>query len=713
MIRFLAIALFATMVSQNAYARIVDRTQIKDTRDGYEIVIHFATPLRHLSHTPKDGGDSLRVQLRSTRNLAVENPELHRELAMREALTWDRSSGAPIVEIIYEGGSPNQPRISFQFSAKVEFDVRSSRDLRSLIVTVRKELLVPEIKTKATGDQKIESLYNAQDVDPKYRELFDRALDAIENKNHSLAIQIFTKIAEQSDGATKKKAIELLGVAREKNGQLAHAKAEYERFLELYPDAPEAERVRQRLFGILTAHAKAKPSKDSRKRRKDSEWDWDGYGSLSQFYFRDQTTPEGQETQVNRSTINTGIDLMATGRSDFLRIDFRAVGGYDKDLLEDADQGYVSNLSIETEFSKPNLRLTFGRQTLSSDGVLGRFDGLRGEWELWKLMRLNIQFGHPVVSSRQDFDADRRFFGANMDFGPYASGWDLNAYFIEQRNKGATDRRSVGGEVRFSDADRSIFNTLELDSSIFAMVDYDIYYSNLNAAMLLANWDLSTRTTINLHMDYRNNPFLTTTNAIIGQIVGGQGVEDLYQLYPIYTLDEIEQLAQDRTAKSQSMILGVTQVLNEHWQVSGELSRFRVDGMVASGGVEASPPSGPDYYYSAQVMGSDLFIPNDISIVGFRYGSTDRYDNYTFYSNVRLPLQNKMRLNPKFTVSYRTGPADNERMILRPLLRFDYLARKWLRLEFEGGFEYSKETVAGIDMSTTGAFVFAGYRSEF
>lgn len=690
-----------------AFARVVDRTEIRDREDGYDIVLHLSVPLRHQSHTPKSKGDELRIELRPASTLSVNDPDILDDLNERATLTWDRSSGVPLAEMVYEGGTGGQPSLTVQFTMTVEFDVRSARDLRSLIISVRAE--------RSPVDEGPQSLYQVEDVDPAFLNLFTRALRAIEDGNYRLAIQIYTKIAAEADGKTRQKAIELLGLAYEKNGQLAHAKAEYERYLEAWPDAPEAARVRQRLMGILTAHIDPpKSGKPSRQRGRD-EWRWQSYGALSQFYFRDQTTPEDEEVQVNRSSVNSGLDFTGGGENDAFALRFRSVISYDKDLLEDQtrsrDQGYISKLSVEGEVRKIGLRTEVGRQSVNEDGVFGRLDGARAEWQAGPNLRVNATFGFPVMSSKQDYiDEDRELYGASINLGPFKTGWDLGGYFVEQKNRSFIDRRAVGGEVRFTDADRNVFDFVELDSSLFATLDYDIYYDKVNVFMFLGNWGLSTKTTVNLHFDYRNTPFLTTNNAIIGQ-----GIEALMGLEPLYTELEIEQLAQDRTAPTTSVSLGLTQQLSEHWQVNGEFSTFETEDMIASGGVAAVPAKGPDHYYSVQLIGSGIFKEGDIAIIGLRLANTERYDDYALTINTRFPVTRKFRVNPKLYTSWRqtklTTGAD--RLLVRPLLRFDYRARKKLRFEFEGGMEYAREETATIEQSSTGVFVYAGYRFEF
>jgi len=77
-------------------------------------------------------------------------------------------------------------------------------------------------------------------------------------KDYSHAIALYTKILAYPNHPYRQDAQEYLGLARERNGQLAQAKAEYEAYLKLYPKGEGADRVRQRLTGLITAKAPAK-----------------------------------------------------------------------------------------------------------------------------------------------------------------------------------------------------------------------------------------------------------------------------------------------------------------------------------------------------------------------------------------------------------------------------------------------------------------------
>ena len=67
------------------------------------------------------------------------------------------------------------------------------------------------------------------------------------------AVALFTQVGALPEHARTPEALELLGLARERKGQAAHARAEYEEYLERHPEGEGAERVRQRLDALLTA----------------------------------------------------------------------------------------------------------------------------------------------------------------------------------------------------------------------------------------------------------------------------------------------------------------------------------------------------------------------------------------------------------------------------------------------------------------------------
>src|SRR6185503_16952990 len=82
-------------------------------------------------------------------------------------------------------------------------------------------------------------------------ETLDQARAAIMRRDYETAIRLLTRMTEAPENGLSADARELLGVARERNNQLAHAKAEYEEYLRRYPTGEGANRVRQRLTALL------------------------------------------------------------------------------------------------------------------------------------------------------------------------------------------------------------------------------------------------------------------------------------------------------------------------------------------------------------------------------------------------------------------------------------------------------------------------------
>ena len=80
-----------------------------------------------------------------------------------------------------------------------------------------------------------------QDLDQTMK----RAQEMFRRKDYAVAIQLLTRLTEQPEFPQRAQAQELLGLARERNGQLAHAKAEYEEYLRRYPQGEAADRVSQ------------------------------------------------------------------------------------------------------------------------------------------------------------------------------------------------------------------------------------------------------------------------------------------------------------------------------------------------------------------------------------------------------------------------------------------------------------------------------------
>ena len=308
--------------------------------------------------------------------------------------------------------------------------------------------------------------------------------------------------------------------------------------------------------------------------------------------------------------------------------------------------------------------------------------------------------GFPVESSTDSFDdTSRYFYGLTLEAEGFARGWDANAFVIDQHVDGLSDRRAIGGELRYFDSARSFFS----------LVDYDIHFKDLNIWQLLGNWTLPDKTTLNLVVDFRKSSILTTNNALMGQ-----NVTSIDELQDSFSSSELYNLARDRTMDSKLVTLGVSRPMDGNIQFSADVTALNLSDTEASGGVETVAGTGTEYIYNLQLIGSNFFSQGDITIVGLRYADGDDRDVYSLNFNTRFLVSRNLRVNPRFRMDSRKNRDSNTgQMIYRPSIRLDYRVKNRVSLEAEIGGEYSSREIvddSGIDSSY---FISVGYRADF
>src|SRR6201987_310822 len=94
------------------------------------------------------------------------------------------------------------------------------------------------------------------------RQILADARAAMAAHDYPKATALLTKLQRQPEFPDRARAQELLGLARERSGQLAHAKAEYQEYPRRYPNGEAAERVAFRLKTLQAAEAKARTGRE-------------------------------------------------------------------------------------------------------------------------------------------------------------------------------------------------------------------------------------------------------------------------------------------------------------------------------------------------------------------------------------------------------------------------------------------------------------------
>jgi tetratricopeptide (TPR) repeat protein len=512
----------------------------------------------------------------------------------------------------------------------------------------------------------------------------DEGRAALKRNNFQEAITLFTRVRALPENEYSAEALELLGFARQKNGQPADAKALYEDYLRRYPSGEASERVRQRLAGIATTQddkmaALRTPAEGPVKAlpigkfTKTNETTWTLVGGISSFFIVDNANTTARDTslapnvaatadngQVHQSEILTSLDLMATWNDDKTSGKIRFNGGYEhrfSNVIENGptgdqkDQLGVAQASLDMVVKDLNLRTVAGRQTYNGDGIFGRFDGVLFSWQPLPLLKLDLDGGSPANSRYNlPFTAERWFTGGGIGIGPLFGGLDASIYYNEERGRWLVDREAIGTDLKFTDATKFAF----------VNIDYDLRFQQLNEAVLSGSWTLPNQATVYGGLDSRRVPFLSSWNVLLGssfgtlydflkaQVNAGQGL----------TATQVNQLALAETPLYKSAMLGFSYPISDKLTVS-------MDGTIANLSQSILPaalldPSlaqlatGNEYYATAQLIATNIFKGGDMYSAAFHYAQQSTDQQYALDFNSRYPINKDLKVAPRLRLGYST-----------------------------------------------------------
>jgi len=530
------------------------------------------------------------------------------------------------------------------------------------------------------------------------------ARSALAAREFAHAVESLTSLVRQPEYRERAQAQELLGLARERAGQLAQAKAEYEEYLRRYPKGEGAERIRARIRALALA---GRDSAAPRPHQPGAANGWSASGGVSQLYRRDQENVSAAGTQFDQTAqgalVNNG-DFLTRRRGDTFDFLGRLYAGYTKYLGSAGGvPGSLTQVNAAfVELTDKDLGLSgrLGRQVRGTDGVFGTFDGAWLSYRIQPKLSINATFGSPVDSVNEGVRTNRQFAGLSATLGTFAQSWDLTGYILEQRFSGLEDRRAVGLESRYFSGGRSFI----------ALIDYDVYFRQLNSATLIGTLTLPASFNFSFDIDHRETPILTLRNALIGQ-----PVTTLDSLLVNFTPLQIEQLARDRTACSDVLTATLARPIGERFQLSADLYLTRIGATPASGNVPATPASGLDRTVQLQWFGSGLFVANDIHVLSLRYETNPMAVTESVGLSSRMPLWHDWRLGPRLRLDRILYSTDqSSQLALVPSLRVERWRGKLL-IEFEAGADFGRRELQNTldNQSSRGYFVSLGYRLGF
>jgi regulator of sirC expression with transglutaminase-like and TPR domain len=739
-------ALVATFLfATNAFANVVDSIEIARLADQAQITIRFTTEIQYLRHGPEDEGKFLRIFLRVTKPGFVENE------VMQETLRSPKSDLIPRFTVAY-------PEVVngmlITFAKTTQYSVRPGSDNRSILIFVP---LPPEQKGKgavaapakmvAAAPEKppaeapvaagevAEPASQIPDVDksaappplpPEKVETLARgflaeAREAFIAADYVKTINRLNRILGLPANSQTEPAQALIGEAREQNGEIAKARAEYELFLKLYPASAEAPRLKQRLAGLPSVDVVRRQGA-KRPVRDDKPAEWQVTGSVSSYFFtgRSQTDSgpkrKDQESLVSSASVNARLrDAVTDTRFVFRDTDFRNF------MQPSRNYNRVYSAYAERTDREVGYFVRAGRQNPNGAGVLERFDGITGGYTFGSDWRVNGVYGK-AVEFNSPFEKD--FYGASVELLPQLGRPGASLYAIEQNLDGYLNRRAIGSEFRYFDGQFSGYGT----------VDYDVLYKGLNIVAAQGNYLDSSGNNYFISYDYRKSPSYSLVNAL-----GVSGYSTVSDLVNNLGMGRARTLAADSTAASKMFAAGMTMPFGERWQFGVDYRMSSIGAanallsldQICSRGVEnretndprclggprgdtsvydlCAPNSydsatntcqagqnatGETHMISLQAIGTNLFVPNAVGVAtaGFFFSPGSSGQNLGL--NYIYPLAENWRLEGNLRYFRQSRDDGSGSTDFSPSVKLAHQWRNSLFLETEVGMNNNRSTGA-------------------
>src|SRR5438876_2040006 len=710
-LRRLALASLAALGAAGAFAqtplagvrRLVDVIEVNDHEDQVDLTMVFNCSMRYVTSLPASEGKEVHIQLAPLADCGVSPMSQIASEAVVDGEKWYRLRVGPIdrrseADRLMNLALPSYPRAWLAIG-----DDAVTSDANATVAQVASPPVERMGSDPALPNEELKKLTAA-------------ARTAMDRHEYPTAIALLTKLQRQPEFPDRARAQELLGLARERSGQLAHAKAEYEEYLRGYPHGEAAERVAFRLKILRAAEAKARTGREV----KGDSLGWEVTGGVAQMARYDgeritngavpTNTPVPAAPTINQNALFNDADLFARRRGETFDMVGRLSAGYDKSFTK--DQGTVGNAtrvtlaSIEVLDRSIGVLGRLGRQAHNEDGILGTFDGLFLSWQFKPSWAINAAAGYPVEQLIIAPQTQDRFETLALAYTPKNAHWDASVFAATEQYQGFRNRRAVGVEGRY----------LAPRASLVGVIDYDTQFHSLNTASLVGTLQLPARWSLSFDAERRNSPVLTVRNALIGQTFA-----DLNQLEQVFTLDEIYQLAKDRTPITTNYSFTANKPLGPRLQVTTIVSATETGATPASGGVAAVPASGLLLTYQGQLYGSSLWRTGDFHVLTLTHGNTviGRIDSIS--ANSRFPVAGAWRLGPRFTIHRLQADTDGStNTTYIPSLLLDYeRERKLLQLEV-GGQLGQREAFLQLSngtfvqtQNTTRYYVSVSYRISF
>jgi len=663
----LGLGLVSSVQAQTQWLQ--DLTPLYEKSDGAAVALAL-TDRFALADVQIVSGNQCEIRLRPLFNL---DPRLAGQRTSSTTLPARPTANLPLQSAQGQWAG-EQLVVRLQFSRSMSCRAEMSGDARQLLVHMRGQ------------DSQQTSNMTAQ---------MQKARAALAAGDAATAISIYRALLQQPQHPLQQDALEFFGVASERAGHYDDAAGIYRSYLQKYPKTAETRRVKARLAGIeLMAAATPAPLREKTARDQEPmQW----YGVFSNSWQQYQSKDDDNGNRTLQSELMTDLDINGRYRNE--DFDTRVVfsGGYQRDFENDFYNDHPSRLrrAYADVFAKRSgQQFRIGRQNTNGEGVLGRFDGVRYSKSIGNTFRVNALAGLPVINTRDvKLNGDAQLYGMSLDIDTPDSAWQGNVFATEQTANGFVDRRAVGGEL----------NYLKPSYSLLTYLDYDVFFSELNTAMINGNWFGDKESHAYFSADYRRSPVLTVSNALIGQFF-----DDLDGLSNNgFTTSELEEIALDRTAVSTSFATGYSRRVHKNYRLAIDTSAWKLSATDASAGVVGFEGTDLETDLRLQLIGNDLMIERDLVWLTLRYADLTNSNLYSVTAETRLPLTRSVRLRPKLLVYRRDySDVDGSDTSVQPQVRLEYQPVPSWFFETDIGYELLSSERSGEQFDRQDLFIY-------
>ncbi|MDH5547201.1 MAG: hypothetical protein OEZ43_16560 [Gammaproteobacteria bacterium] len=729
-------------------------TSVDYSSDENSIYIkaNFGDIVNYEKHFPRSRGKIIQIQISMPGKVFTET-----QLKRRETIEPDENAPSVIRDIIYEGNVRGGPYLVLRFSSVVTFKLDESKGSKVLTVTIdRKEL--EALQTPAVTQQ---PSTDVSEEESRATSLMDQGRRALTMGQNSEAILFFSDILGMPESRFTQDAREYLGLARERNGQLDLAKKEYEAYLKSYEKSPKANTVRQRLMTlearIVQMERRLKDGKRTGTTSVAAARPADLFGRVAIQSYNAGLRKEGESTPdyaQGRILAFTDLNQRWRDKDKDARLSFSGTMDYDlirsrssSTTLQDTEkpryEARIRSLFGEYKGRTNNIHGSFGRQSVNSGGVLGRFDGAMLGYQLKNKLSVYGVVGLPVdYEDNLTPQTNKPMFGGRLDVNEIAKYWKASVYGIQQQVDGILERRAVGGDLRYF-FENKVF---------YSLVDYDASYGVWNFLTGHYGWQVNKRLKLDVHADRRRSPVMLTSNAlrrlsvltsasdknkamgeldisdeaVFNRLTNESTIKDL--LDAKVSEATIRQLALDQTGESSLYTVGMNYELRKDISLIANLTISSYEAGKAQD-IDATEemPEEPDpkaiiespflkgdvdMIGSVQLVRRNMYRERDVVLAGLSFSINERNKRYTGNVALRTPYKEKWWLDLRGRAIYSDNIEHGTQALkVSPTARTEYRYDRRLTFELEVGADYTRSTGANEDLFWF--FGNAGFRYMF